>query len=73
VAKLPKKTVKLIDLVARGAKVVVQCQECGAETPLDPKFFISRARTVQTLDELAKRLLCSACGSSRITLRTANG
>jgi transcription elongation factor Elf1 len=67
------KQVTLAQLVARGARVVVRCSECGVETQIDPKFFISGARTFQTLDQLSKKLVCSACGSSNIVLGATLG
>jgi hypothetical protein len=60
----------LTEIVVRRARLVVHCEDCGVDTQIDPKFFISGARTVQTVSELSKKLVCSACGSSNIVLGT---
>ncbi len=58
----------LEQILAKGAEIAVVCRapRCGAVTPLNPSFFVTRYGETATLDQLAKRLHCVGCGSRAI-------
>ncbi len=61
------------EVIAAGLQVTVDCQEpdCRAQTPVDPRFFAGRRGATTTLKQLATRVHCMACGSSKIVLRVS--
>lgn len=69
---------KLRDYVVRYCLIELRCGECHTHTALDPAFFLARRGNIDS-GELAKDMVCPACGSQDITLhpvspvRTAMG
>jgi hypothetical protein len=59
----------LRDLVVRGQLVELCCAECRTRTPLDPAFFLARRGDIE-LGSLGDTLVCPACGSADIDLRS---
>jgi hypothetical protein len=58
---------KLRDYVVRYCLIELRCDECHSHTPLDPAFFLARRGNIDA-DELARDLVCPACGSPDIKL-----
>src|SRR5690242_103412 len=56
-------------IVALGLVLEMKCPDCGAVTRLDPSFFAARLGGHAHLSQIRNRLVCTGCGSSRITLR----
>ena len=58
---------KLRDYVVRYCLIELRCGECHTHTALDPAFFLARRGNIDS-SELAKDLVCPACGSQDIKL-----
>lgn len=59
----------LLSQVAKKRQLLrVDCSDCGAQTIVDPMFFISRRGDV-SLETLLPNLVCGGCGASNITLQ----
>jgi hypothetical protein len=57
------------DLARHGAKLAVWCQLCGRHRLLHVAPLIIRLGRSTPLDEVARQLKCSACGSRQIEAR----
>lgn len=60
----------LSQVAKRRQMLCVDCGNCGAQTVIDPMFFISRRGDI-SLEALLPNLVCGGCGASNITLRPA--
>ena len=49
-------------------KLRVDCDDCGAQTIVDPMFFVSRRGDI-SLEALRPYLVCGGCGATNITLQ----
>jgi hypothetical protein len=58
---------KLRDYVVRYCLIELRCGECHTHTALDPAFFLARRGDIES-SELAKDMVCPACGSMDIAL-----
>jgi len=58
---------KLLELIAAGQLIEVQCPQCRARTPLDPDFFFVRRGDID-LKLLGEHLCCAQCGSPEVKL-----
>jgi hypothetical protein len=62
---------KLRDYVVRYCLIELRCGECHTHTPLDPAFFLARRGNIEA-SELAKDMVCPACGSPDIRLEAVS-
>lgn len=59
----------LLSQVAKKRQMLrVDCNECGAQTVVDPMFFVPRRGDI-SLDTLRPDLVCGGCGANSITLQ----
>lgn len=59
----------LLSQVAKKRQLLrVDCSDCGAQTIVDPMFFISRRGDI-LLETLLPDLVCGGCGASNIKLQ----
>jgi hypothetical protein len=58
---------KLREYVVRYCLIELRCGECNSHTALDPGFFLARRGDIEST-ELAKDMVCPACGSQDISL-----
>lgn len=65
----PSTLITLGELARRGAKLSLWCQMCGRHRVMHVALLIARLGRDMTLDQVAGRLTCSACGSHRIDTR----
>lgn len=61
------------EALRRSNNVDVTCirSSCGAVTRIDLRFFASRRPLDTNLDDLARTLVCTACGGEQVILRVA--
>jgi hypothetical protein len=59
----------LRDLVVKSRLIELCCAECRSKTPLDPAFFLARRGDIE-LRSLGDKLVCPACGSADIDLKS---
>ena len=62
---------KLRDYVVRYCLIELRCGECHSHTALDPAFFLARRGDIES-NELAKDMVCPACGSQDISLHAVS-
>ena len=65
----PPTLITLGDLARRGARLSAWCQMCGRHRVMHVALLIARLGRDISLDSVAERLACSACGSRRIDAR----
>jgi len=62
---------KLRDYVVRYCLIDLRCGECHTHTALDPAFFLARRGNIDSAD-LARDMVCPACGSAEIRLEAVS-
>jgi Zn finger protein HypA/HybF involved in hydrogenase expression len=62
---------KLREYVVRYCLIELRCGDCHSHTALDPAFFLARRGDIES-SELAKDMVCPACGSQDISLHAAS-
>lgn len=62
---------KLREYVVRYCLIELRCGECNSHTALDPAFFLARRGDIES-SELAKDMVCPACGSQDIALHAVS-
>jgi Zn finger protein HypA/HybF involved in hydrogenase expression len=62
---------KLREFVVRYCLIELRCGECRSHTALDPAFFLARRGDIES-SELAKDMVCPACGSQDISLHAVS-
>jgi ribosomal protein L44E len=62
---------KLRDYVVHYCLIELRCGECHSHTALDPAFFLARRGDIEA-SELAKDMVCPACGSQDISLHAVS-